>query len=530
MLGLLAKDFKLLFGNEKSIAKTLLKVLSLIICLGCFIAIEVFLFTQILNKISKINNASNAFLCLFLSIVSILIIASNLSRSSKLFFDEKDIEQLSNKPVSNSKIITSKMIFLFLNHYVTSAVFVFPLLIAYGKKFGQSLMFYYTGIFYPMFSFLSEMGIALILVYPYYILKKYLKKNIILRYVLTFGILFVGSYLYSKILGLFVSMVASNSINTLFTTENISFIIGLRRYQFPTNLLTNVFVEKNKIALLPLLLISTGIFAFGCSITIFAYRYVCNFTINFKNKTKVNKFKVSSVTLSLIKKELTVLTKNTNYSLSFVGLLVVQPFLAYLVINAINTTFTNGVLGYYLTLFPNFIPLLDILLLMLFTSIIGQGASQYITMEKKTIKVIKTIPVDCKKQMKIKLWIPLILSFVSFVITILVLLIGKIITFTTFIFGFILVTILLVTYCYVSLIEELSIRHHKHRSTMKSTLVAYALPLLYFVIVVGLSYFNMNIYLVHLIGIVFVSAGGIYPIIYCIKHERDLFLDLDTVN
>lgn len=530
MLGLLAKDFKLLFGNEKSIAKTILKFLSVIIFLGCFIAIEVFLFTQILNKISKFNNASNAFLCLFLSIVSILIIVSNLVRASKLFFDEKDIEQLSNKPVSNGKIITSKMIFLFLNHYATSAVFVFPLLIAYGKRFSRTLMFYYGGIFYPVVSFLSEMGIALILVYPYYIIKKYLKKNIILRYVLAFAALFVGSYLYSKVLGLFVNMVASNSINSLFTTDNINQIISLRKYQFPTNLLTSVFVEKNKLALLPLLLISSGIFALGCSITIFAYRYVCNFTISFKNKAKERKYKVSSVTLALIKKELTILTKNTNYTLSFVGLLVVQPFLAYLVINAINTTFTNGILGYYLTLFPNFIPLLDILLLMLFTSIIGQGASLYISMEKKTIKVIKTIPVDCKKQMKIKLWIPLILSFSSFVITILVLLISKIITFTTFIFGFVLVTLLLVIYCYVSLIEELSIRHHKRRSTTKSTLVAYALPLLYFVIVVGLSFFNMNIYLVHLIGIIFISIWGIYPIIYCFKHERDLFLDLDTVN
>ena len=147
MLGLLAKDFKLMFGNEKSIAKSILKLLSTIVFLGCFIALEVYIFTQILTKISKFNNASNAFLCLFLSIISILIIASNLFRASKLFFDEKDIEQLSNKPVSNGKIITSKMIFLFINHYLTSVVFVFPILVAYGKMFNRNLIFYYTSYF-----------------------------------------------------------------------------------------------------------------------------------------------------------------------------------------------------------------------------------------------------------------------------------------------------------------------------------------------------------------------------------------------
>lgn len=53
MLNLLAKDFKLLFGKEKSIARRIATILVTLIFIACFIAIEVFLFTTILNKISK---------------------------------------------------------------------------------------------------------------------------------------------------------------------------------------------------------------------------------------------------------------------------------------------------------------------------------------------------------------------------------------------------------------------------------------------------------------------------------------------
>mgnify|MGYP000313168840 FL=1 len=57
MLNLLAKDFKLLFGKEKSIARRIATILVTLIFIACFIAIEVFLFTTILNKISKYDQA-----------------------------------------------------------------------------------------------------------------------------------------------------------------------------------------------------------------------------------------------------------------------------------------------------------------------------------------------------------------------------------------------------------------------------------------------------------------------------------------
>ena len=98
--------------------------------------------------------------------------------SKKLFFNEKDIEQLSIHPVSNSSIILSKLLFLFVMHYATCLLFVYPLFIAYGALYPMQLKFYYLGLFYPILSFFFEMGIALFVVYPVWFIKKWLKKHI----------------------------------------------------------------------------------------------------------------------------------------------------------------------------------------------------------------------------------------------------------------------------------------------------------------------------------------------------------------
>lgn len=530
MITLLAKDFKLLFGKEKSFLKRILSILVTTIFVGCFVAIEVFIFNAILKKIGNFRQAPIAFLNLFLAIISILIIIADINRANRLFFDEKDIEQLSVHPVSNSSIICSKLVFLLITHYATSIVFIYPLFVAYGNIFAKGIWFYYLGFFYPLLSFLFEMGVALLLVYPYYLFKKYLKKHLLIRFIVSMVILFVGCFLYSKVLNLFIELVASNNVNKLFTTDSIDKFISFRKYEFPTNFLVDIFVEKRFSKIFPLLAISIGVFAIGCEVCIFAFHYVRSVSLSSQPKTKEKNYQTMSVNKALIKKEIVLLTKNPGYTFSFTGLLIVQPFLAFLVIKSLNTIFTTGLFSYYIMVVPNFIPLMDILLLMLFTVIIAQGASLYIQMEKKTIKVMKTIPIKASKQLLIKVMIPFVLSELSFLLTLLVLLIGKIITFLTFTFAFILVTVLLLIFSIISLREELNIKHRKPRSTFRSSLYSYILPIVYFIVTAVLSYFKLNIILAYVVGLVVFILLGIPHIIYIKKKFLNLFIDLDMVN
>lgn len=146
------------------------------------------------------------------------------------------------------------------------------------------------------------------------------------------------TYFYAKALGLFTDLVVNNSIALIFTSERIESLIRFRTYALPLNFLMDIFVQKSGKAFLIYLLIGGGIFCLGLTITVFAYNYVrsINFTSKSRNRRKI---KILDVTKSLIKKELTLIFRDSDYIFSFTGLLVVQPFLLTLVLKAMNAVF-----------------------------------------------------------------------------------------------------------------------------------------------------------------------------------------------
>ena len=249
MLTLLIKDFKLMFASEKSLAKRIVTLLFGAIFIAFFVGVETFLFTAILEKIEKFQNADRSFMLLFLVVISILMAIGGIFQAKKLFFNEKDIEQLSVHPVSNGMQIFSKLVFLFLIHYATSFLFTYPLFIAYGILHAKSMMFYYAAFFYPAASFLLEIGISLIFVYPVWIMLEYLRRHVVLEFTLSVIVLFALTYLYSIVLEVFVGLVANNELGTLFTEESMAAMAGLESYAVPVNFLARIFLDARRSAL-----------------------------------------------------------------------------------------------------------------------------------------------------------------------------------------------------------------------------------------------------------------------------------------
>ena len=70
MLTLLIKDFRLMFSRERTGARGFIRALFSVFFVGCFVAIEIFLFSAILEKIEKFSGAPRAFVLLFLLVLS----------------------------------------------------------------------------------------------------------------------------------------------------------------------------------------------------------------------------------------------------------------------------------------------------------------------------------------------------------------------------------------------------------------------------------------------------------------------------
>ena len=122
MFNLLLKDIRIMIGKKTTIGRRLASASFVVFVFACFVGLEIYLFSGILSKISDIKGAPDAFLCVFLFIVTCFMTVSDLFTAKKLFFDAKDIEMLSVRPVTNGQIISSKLITIFATHYITAFI------------------------------------------------------------------------------------------------------------------------------------------------------------------------------------------------------------------------------------------------------------------------------------------------------------------------------------------------------------------------------------------------------------------------
>jgi ABC-2 type transport system permease protein len=520
-----------MFAGKKDLRLKILSWIFTALILAIFVGIEVFVFTSILKKIKNYEGAAISFFTVFLFIISVLMIFTATISAKKLFFNQKDIEQLATYPISNTQKILSKLIFLFGMQYVINLVFTYPLFVAYGSIVTKNSFFYFSALFYPVIAFLFEAGVALVLVYPFKMITDFLRKHLVTQFIITVVGLFAFVYLYGQVLNLFITLVASNQLESLFNADVIASIIKIKSYLIPTNFLTDIFIHSATKNLFPLLSIGFGVFLLGLIIAVSAYNYFCSFVMADNQKEKgTRELRKESVNKALIRKELILLFKDSSYLFSFTGLLIIAPFLVYLVVYSMNTIFTSGNMAYYVAILPNFIPLLDILMIMLITLIVSQGANNYITMENKNIRLIKTLPVSIFKQLGIKVLIPFGLSFVSMFISYLALLIGGVINFSTFLGGFILTAVILAIVDLVSLYEELKIKRNKPRGTFLSTLYTYGLPIIYFIATIVLSYFEMEYWTAIFIGLGLLLFISLFHVIGLKSRVKRLFDELEVVN
>ena len=152
--------------------------------------------------------------------------------------------------------------------------------------------------------------------------------------------------------------------------------------------------------------------------------------------------KVEKPWVALLKKELTILFKDSGNMFSYTALLIMAPFLSFVVISSLDNIMYQN-MSFILTYYPELINGINVVLILLFVGVINSSASLSMSREGKALQIMKYIPISPIKQIIIKLISPILLSSLSLALTLFVLLISGNITglafMDSFILGFILV-------------------------------------------------------------------------------------------
>lgn len=407
MLSLLAKDFRLLFSSNQSGKKRVLSLLASALFFLLFRAVEVFLFVGVLDKLKSYPEVPFAYRTLFLFILSLLRRASLLRKMEKLFYRGEDLVQLSSLPVRPSSRFFSKLITLFLFQWGRETLLVYPLFIAYGVRFHRPVLFYFLAFLYPAFCFFFEAGVARLFLPLYHIVVSYLHDRPFLFLALGLILRVVLSIVYGKVLTVFVQLVSDQDLTSLFTNENRQRRVNRQKYLLITNIVLKFILKNSSLHFFLWFAFSIGVFSLGLLVTVPSYNLVLHKgDRDYTGKKKNRKKKVVSPVKALCFKERKLLFSDSGNLYSFTGLLLVGPYLGYLIVYALNTIFSKGLLGYYLALFPNVKESVSYFVFVFLSRVELSGANDYLSREKGGLILRKTLPVSLSKQLWTKILIP----------------------------------------------------------------------------------------------------------------------------
>lgn len=523
---------KIEYKNKYSRKYNLVSLIVSLVFAALFVCAEVYTFFEIDAKIENYSKVYGTFdfLVLFLFVELVLSIAIGTINSRKTLFHFRDYRLVSNLPISNSQIIISKTIFLFLTQLVFNYVICLPLLITYCVPRDFSADNYIFAVCYPAIITLLTTSVSLILSTVYQYIYRLLSHFDILHFIATLVVMLLLCFIYDYFLQLFLTALSDSSIGGVFDQDFIEFIHKLVPILFPINNLLlagldNVDVALNvSISCCYIILFSV----ISIVLTSFAYTFINRhrFEINYKFMKRKNKVRGEFATL--FKKEFDLLFRN-NKSFSFVSFIAIIPFLCFVVINSLNKIIV-GNMAFVMVYYPQLVHAIYMCLILLFANVVNASASMSISREGDGIAIIKTMPVKAWKIVAAKLIIPFVLSTISLLVSCSILFGFKLIDIGLFLSSLAIgILINVFTNLFGLYIDMKSVNDKKKNYSLINTFVSIIYPLILIGLHAGLTFTKINEIYIYLIDIL-ITLVMIIPFVFRIKHRYSVTFAKMEVN
>ena len=403
--------------------KILISIIKLISA-GLLIALEVFIFYSLDSKVSTNSSYGTFdFLVLILFLTLFISIIFTTLKARKVLFNRLDKAILSPLPITDGEILFSKVLYLFVLQVITNLLVSSPILICYFVTRNYMPTYYIFGVVYSFIISLFGIGISLLLSIVFEYAYRLLKLSDIAQFIFACIVVVGLCFAYQVVLNLFLDALNTNEGTGMFSTTLIEMVHSVSLGFLPVYSILNPLINHNNVVsgiclTFGFILISLLI---GSVVVTFSYGRINkdNNEIIIRKKKNKNNLVITPFK-ALLKKEFALLFKDSSYTFSYTSLLIMAPFLSFVVVSSLNSIIYQN-LRYFSVYFPDLVNGLNICLILLFASVINSGASQSITREGSALQIVKYIPVDPIKQVAAKVITPIVLSSVSLLITLVVL-------------------------------------------------------------------------------------------------------------
>ncbi len=495
-LELLRKEFIERKNDEKqSITMFVVSILLRVLLIAGFIAIECFIALTLDKKLVKYSSyGSFDFLVLFLFLMMALSILFTMVKARGVIFNHKDSTVTLPLPIAPSTQVFSKVVYLYIESVLLGWVTSTPLLICYGASRHYIPYYYIFSGLYPLLISIFSVGISLLFALVYQQIYKLIKKSDIAQFIVASVLVVTLCYLYQFVLNLFLTALNDSSIGGVFSSDFVNGLHKARNYFLPVYHLMDAVIEKTNTKAGILIFLGASFLSLTLGVGITSIVYFHEIKISSRSESKEKKGKPMRLTTpfkALVRKEMDLLFKDEANLFSYTSLLILCPFLTFAVISSLNSIIYDN-LRFYASYFPELVSGINLTLILLFSGVINASASMSMTREGKALIVVKYLPISPLKQILAKIIIPISFSFISLLITEIVLISTGIITVPVFLSSLFIDIVLLVFSNIFGVYSDMHDKEGDNRK-LKLSVINELVPLVLPFILFGL-FFELSLY------------------------------------
>lgn len=497
-----------------------------------FLWIEWYLFVSLDRKIMAYSGyGSFDFLVLLisLSLLASSIFLAVLAR--RVFFDKEDSRLLFALPIDEFQIIFAKVLYIWFKEVGINTLLCLPIIILYGSSHGLQAPYYVLSIFYGLFESLALIGPVCLLALLMERIHLLLKDKEWLQLLLASGLCVGLCFAYQQVLRLFLTVLVNAEIGGIFSPEFLDFLHQFVLYLCPAYSLLALGAGEGDVLINLGVLFGTIVLSLFFVFALLSHLYtrmISNESTSRIARKKEPNLRLQSPFAALIKKECILLFRDSSYTFAFSALLVMEPFLSYVVLSSLQSVLFYN-LKALLAYFPWLSEATSILILLLFNGAISASAAASFEREQRTLGLLKSEPLPAKTILLSKILVPAFFSLIAFLLSDLTALFGSLIDGVDFGVSLVLGILLILLENFAGLKENIaSLEGQSAQNGVIAPFFGVGLPLLDFVLIGVFALLDLPRYAIALI-LIAVAFLGLLP--YCVhglKPYEKAFAELEA--
>ena len=342
------------------------------------------------------------------------------------------------QPISAGSLFLYKLIRVYASQVVSTLCIILPMAIVLdtSSTIAGGMAYYFLTATIVILLPLISCAIATLITIPYLEIIRRISSKFIIMLCIYIAIVVLGFWLYSVFLNTLSDLIRSGDIKYVFELDTINLISSTCKYLYPSKFFTNI-LTKDRVFLNTTIVVVTSLIAIVVAYYLIKQLYARVIQKQLEGKdsvyTNTTRLETHSSVYALLHKEFMIVLRTPTYAFQYFAMAITLPFMVYTCSSILKTmieTLTIIDCNYALAIF----------VVSIFSILTNTFCTTNISRDGKMFAIMKTLPISIEKIVGVKILFCSIVSFVSVLVSCLVLyftgFLGIEYSFITFVIGF----------------------------------------------------------------------------------------------